>query len=243
MASLYGLIGYPLSHSFSPAYFHHKFAKQGIDAIYQAYPILTINDFPALLNANPSLKGLNVTIPYKEQILHYLDEMDAAAETIGAVNCIKITSDRLIGYNTDHIGFADSLRPLLRKQHTHALVLGTGGAAKAVMYALHQLGIDCKTVSRTSGDITYDNLNDEIIQSHRLIINTTPLGMYPDANQCPSLPYKAIGQGHLLYDLIYNPEETLFLKQGSEAGAAIKNGYEMLILQAEASWQIWNTTR
>lgn len=243
MTSLYGLIGYPLSHSFSPAYFKNKFATERIDAVYRAYPIPAIEDLPELISTNPSIKGLNVTIPYKEQVLHYLDEIDVAAETIGAVNCIKITGGRLIGYNTDYIGFADSLRPLLRKQHTHALVLGAGGAAKAVTYALHQLGIDCIIVSRRSGDITYDNLNDDIIQSHKLIINTTPLGMYPDANQCPTLPYNAIGQAHLLYDLIYNPEETLFLKHGSGAGAIIKNGYEMLMLQAEASWQIWNTTR
>ncbi|MFN4246467.1 MAG: shikimate dehydrogenase [Flavipsychrobacter sp.] len=243
MTALYGLIGYPLSHSFSPAYFNNKFATENIDGRYDAYAIPSVEDLKTLLQEHPQLKGLNVTIPYKEQVLPLLNEIDAAAREIGAVNCIKIEVGKLIGYNTDHIGFVESLKPLLQPQHTHALILGTGGAAKAVMYALKQLGIKHKTVSRIGGDMQYADVDEEIMDKYRLIINTTPLGMYPAINTAPEIPYQFIDSSHLLYDLVYNPEETLFLKKGKQKGATIKNGYEMLILQAEASWQIWNTNR
>lgn len=243
MTALYGLIGYPLSHSFSPAYFNNKFATENIDARYDAYAIPSVEDLKTLLLEHPQLKGFNVTIPYKERVLPLLYETDAAAREIGAVNCIKIEVGKLIGYNTDHIGFAESLKPLLQPQHTHALILGTGGAAKAVMFALSQLDIEYKIVSRTGGDMQYADVDEEIMDKYRLIINTTPLGMYPAINTAPEIPYQFIDSSHLLYDLVYNPEETLFLQKGKQQGATIKNGYEMLILQAEASWQIWNTNR
>lgn len=243
MTALYGLIGYPLSHSFSPAYFNNKFSAGGIDARYDAYAIPSIADLTALLRDNPQLKGLNVTIPYKEQVLPLLDEIDVAAREIGAVNCIKIEGGKLIGYNTDHIGFAESLKPVLQPHHTHALILGTGGAAKAVIYALKQLGIKHKIVSRTCGDMQYADIDEEIMNRYKIVINTTPLGMYPAIEAAPEMPYQYWGKEHLLYDLVYNPEETLFLQKGKQKGATIKNGYEMLILQAEASWQIWNTNR
>lgn len=236
----YGLIGYPLTHSFSPAYFKRKFAEQGIEATYEAFPLTQINKFPQLLKTHPSLGGLNVTIPHKEAIIPYLDEVDTTAAEIGAVNCISITNGVKKGYNTDAIAFEQSLVPLLTPQHTHALILGTGGASKAVAYALQQLGIPFQKVSRTKkeGLLTYDELTNEVIAQHKLIINTTPLGM-SDISSAPFLLYDHIGNGHLLYDLIYNPDETAFLAYGLQRGAHIKNGFEMLELQAEASWEIW----
>lgn len=243
MAALYGLIGYPLSHSFSPTYFNKKFATEGIGARYEAYPLANINELPALLKTNPTLQGLNVTIPYKQQVIPYLDAIDDAAKTIGAVNCIKITDDKLTGYNTDWIGFTESLRPLLQTQHTRALVLGSGGGAKAVVYALQQMGIAHSIVSRTGGDYQYIKLTEAIICQHTIIINTTPLGMYPHVDDCPAIPYQYLSAQYLLYDLIYNPAETLFLQRGKDAGALTKNGYEMLLRQAEAAWAIWNTNR
>lgn len=243
MTAQYGLIGYPLSHSFSPAYFNNKFATENIDGRYDAYAIPSVEDLKTLLKEHPHLKGLNVTIPYKEQVLPLLYETDAAAREIGAVNCIKIEVGKLIGYNTDHVGFAESLKPLLQTKHTHALILGTGGAAKSVMYALKQLGVEYKIVSRTGGDMQYADVDKEIMDIYKLIINTTPLGMYPATDTAPEIPYEYLTKEHLLYDLVYNPEETLFLQKGKQQGATIKNGYEMLILQAEASWQIWNTNR
>ncbi len=243
MTAQYGLIGYPLSHSFSPAYFNNKFASEKIDARYDAYAIPIIDELATLLKEHPLLKGLNVTIPYKEQVVPLLHDIDTAARDIGAVNCIDIRDGRLIGYNTDYIGFVESLRPLLQAQHTHALVLGTGGAAKAVIYALKQLGIEYKIVSRTGGDMQYADVDEQVLKQYKLIINTTPLGMYPEIDKAPDIPYQYLGEEHLLYDLVYNPEETLFLQKGRQQGATIKNGYEMLILQAEAAWQIWNTNR
>lgn len=237
---VYGLIGYPLKHSFSPAYFKEKFAALGIHATYHAYPIPTIHEFPELLKKHPSIAGLNVTIPYKEQVMAYLDGLDAAAEKIGAVNCIAVEDGKLKGYNTDAIGFANSLKPLLQPHHTHALILGTGGASLAVAYVLGSLGITYKKVSRAIGDILYADLTPEDIEAHTLIINTTPVGMFPDVNTAPDIPYAAITPKHLLYDLVYNPEETLFLSKGKAQGATIKNGYKMLVLQAEASWDIWS---
>jgi shikimate dehydrogenase len=240
--ALYGLIGYPLTHSFSPAYFHNKFEKLGIDATYKAFPLAHISDLPALIEQYPEMEGINVTIPYKELVIPYLDAIDPAAKLIEAVNCIHIKDGVRTGYNTDYLGFMQSLKPLLKHQHTHALILGSGGASKAVQYAMQQLGIMYKLVSRSGeNDYTYLQLTDEIIDSHKLIINTTPLGMYPNTDICPLLPYNAIGYQHLLYDLVYNPTESKFLLMGKKQKAATKNGYEMLILQADASWDIWNS--
>jgi Shikimate 5-dehydrogenase len=243
MPASYGIIGYPLGHSFSPAYFADKFQQEGIDAVYNAYPLADIAEFPQLLQANPQLRGLNVTIPHKQAVIPYLNELDVEAETIGAVNCIDIRNGITKGYNTDAAGFELSLLPLLSADHTHALVLGTGGASLAVAYVLGKLGIAFRYVSRNAqqGHYTYDALTPDIIQQHKLIINTTPLGMHPDTSSLPALPYEAIGASHLLYDLIYNPEETAFLAAGRQQGAAVKNGLEMLQLQAEASWHIWNS--
>jgi shikimate dehydrogenase len=245
MSPAYGLIGYPLTHSFSPAWFAKKFAAQGIDATYTAFPLATINDFPAFLQQHPALHGLNVTIPHKETIIPYLGALDITAEKVGAVNCVAISDGLTKGYNTDVIGFKESLVPLLQSQHTNALVLGTGGASGAVTYVLDELGIEFIKVSRTATTdiLTYDALTSDIIRQHTLIINTTPVGMYPHVDDCPQLPYEAIGAQHLLYDLIYNPAETKFLALGKQAGAQIKNGQQMLELQADASWRIWNVAR
>lgn len=243
MQSVYGLIGYPLSHSFSPGYFKEKFAKAEIDAVYRLFPLANIKELPKLLAEHSSLSGLNVTIPYKEQVIPFLDDIDNAAKTIAAVNCIKISNGKLKGYNTDVIGFEQSLAPLLQPQHTKALVLGTGGAAKAVAYVLDKLNIDYKLVSSSGkiGTVAYEDISAATVDEHTLIINTTPLGMHPNIDACPDIPYSALGETHLLYDLIYNPEETTFLKRGTAQGATTKNGYEMLVLQAEASWDIWNS--
>ncbi len=243
----YGLIGYPLEHSFSQKYFTEKFDKEGINARYLNFPISSIDDFPELFNHHPYLAGLNVTIPYKEQIFKYLDEIDPTAKSIGAVNVIKITWDNLKytlkGYNSDITGFRKSIFPLLTIDHKTALVLGTGGASKAIAEALEQLNIDFRYVSRTPKDdnaFSYDQLTNEIISEHKLIINTTPLGMYPNTETFPEIPYEALTKEHLLYDLVYNPDETMFLKKGRERGAKTKNGLEMLYLQAEEAWRIWN---
>lgn len=239
--NVYGLIGYPLSHSFSPDYFAKKFELLNIkDSSYQSFPIPNIEELSKLLTDNNSIKGLNVTIPYKTSVMDYLDKVDLAAKEIGAVNTIKIDNNkRLIGYNTDVYGFERSLTPLLTKP-IKALVLGTGGAAKAVTYVLKKLNIEFILISRNnSKGITYNNLSEEIISSHLLIINTTPIGMYPNDDSKPDIPYHLLTNDHILYDLVYNPEETLFLKAGKEKGATIKNGLEMLHLQADKSWDIW----
>jgi shikimate dehydrogenase len=243
MASLYGIVGYPLAHSFSPAYFKRKFTAQNIDAVYEPFAISTLQEFTALLETNPNIKGLSVTIPYKEKIIPYLNQLDSIAGNIGAVNCISVREGVLSGYNTDAPAFEQSLVPLLQTQHTHALILGTGGAAKAVAYSLKQLNIAFKKVSRRKSEdtITYEDLTREDIFNHKLIINTTPLGMYPNVESSPPIPYEALGSRHLLYDLIYNPEETIFLIRGKASGAGIKNGFQMLELQAEKSWEIWNS--
>ncbi|PSK94693.1 shikimate dehydrogenase family protein [Taibaiella chishuiensis] len=238
--SHYGIIGYPLSHSFSPGYFREQFRLRGIDATYEAFPIETISALPALLEQNPALRGLNVTIPYKQSVMAYLHELDDTARAVGAVNCIRISEGRLKGFNTDCVGFATTLQPLLGDMPRQALVLGTGGAAKAVVYALAQLGIPYQLVSRSGGDLQYAALTPELIAGHTLIINTTPLGMYPAVDTYPDLPYGALGPQHILYDLVYNPEATLFLGKGRQQGATVKNGYDMLIAQADAGWAIWN---
>lgn len=242
----FGLIGYPLSHSFSQKYFTEKFARENItDCKFKNFLLENINEFPALLKQNKNICGLNVTIPHKQSIIKFLDTIDEQAKTIGAVNCIKIVKTKskkplLHGFNTDIYGFEQSLKPLLKPYHNKALILGTGGAAKSVAYILDKSKIKFKFVSRTAGDISYSTITRSIIEEFLLIINATPVGMYPKVNEYPNIPYEFLTPKHLLYDLIYNPEETLFLKKGKEKGAQIKNGLEMLKLQAEKSWEIWN---
>lgn len=240
----YGLIGYPLGHSFSKGYFTEFFSKENIDAEYKNFELPQINDLAHILREESNLKGFNVTIPYKQQVFAFLDEIDAAAQAIGAVNVVKVIRDgehiRLKGYNTDVIGFTDSIRPLLKPHHTHALILGTGGASKAVAYALQQLGLQYHFVSRSQGaDFTYADLTPEILARHMVIINTTPLGMYPKVEGCPPLDYGAIDAQFLLFDVVYNPTKTQFLLRGEQAGATICNGMDMLIGQARAAWRIW----
>ena len=242
-----GLIGFPLGHSFSKKYYIEKFEKEGIKNIdYDLYPLPSIQDFPNLYENDPEFYGVNVTIPYKQDVIPYLTELSEEAKEIEAVNCIQIRNidgkPHLKGFNTDAFGFQKSLEPLLIPQHNKALIFGNGGATKAVAFALKKLGIAYQVVSRTksSENISYEDLSPELIQESTLLINCTPLGTFPKTEECPALPYEAITEKHLLYDLIYNPEETLFLRKGKEKGAKIKNGYEMLILQAEKNWEIWN---
>lgn len=244
---LYGLIGYPLSHSFSKGYFAEKFEKEGIqDSYYEAFPIDSIEKLPELIEQNPNLVGLNVTIPYKEQILPYMKELGVGAKAIGAVNTVLIREEGWFGYNSDIYGFSTSLTRAMVKQGLdigHALILGTGGAAKAVKYALEQAGIKAVYVSRRSGTdiLTYDELNQNTLEQYRLIVNTTPLGMSPNVDSFPNIPYHYIGENHLCFDLVYNPKATLFLQKAQRQGAYILNGLEMLHLQAEKSWEIWTT--
>jgi len=244
----FGLIGYPLTHSFSKKYFTAQFEREGTaDSQYELFPLEKIEDIINLVGNDAFLSGLNVTIPHKVSVLPYLAEIDPAAAAIGAVNCIAIQHQEgevlLKGYNTDAFGFAESLKPYLKEQHTQALILGNGGAAKAVKYVLDQLSISYQSVVRTAvaGAITYEEISEELMRSHLLIINTTPLGTFPNVDDAPSIPYHLITSGHLAYDLVYNPEETAFLKQAKAQGAAVKNGLEMLHLQADRSWAIWNS--
>ncbi|MBP3228683.1 MAG: shikimate dehydrogenase [Bacteroidaceae bacterium] len=245
MPAIYGLVGHPLGHSFSAAYFADKFRRTGSDAVYLNFDLDDIAQFPALFELHPSICGLNVTIPYKQAVIPYLASLSADAAAIGAVNVIKPVHTerglRLLGHNSDHIGFSRSLRPLLKPWHKAALVLGTGGASLAVHHALHHLGVATLAVSRTPGQgrTTYDTLTPEIIAAHTLVVNTTPLGMFPKVDACPDIPYAQLTPRHLLYDLVYNPEETLFMRRGREHGATVKNGLEMLHGQAEAAWEIW----
>ena len=247
----FGLIGYPLTHSFSQKYFTEKFRKEGIeDAVYENFPIATIDEFPALIASVKELQGLNVTIPYKERVIPYLDGLAGDAAAVKAVNTIRIVREgkkiRLWGYNTDVWGFEVTLRPLLRPWHTFALVLGTGGAAKAVGYVLKKLGMEVWYLSRRpTGErtIRYDELTGAMLQQIKLLVNTTPLGMYPETEVCPDIPYQYLTDEHLLYDLIYNPDETLFMRLGKEQGATVVNGLAMLEQQAEKSWEIWNDER
>lgn len=243
----FGLIGYPLTHSFSEKYFQEKFRKEKInDCSYKLFPLKQIDQFPQLIKEYPSLIGLNVTVPYKESVIKFLDQLDEVAREIGAVNCIKIiraaNGTQLVGYNTDVFGFENSLKPHLKPYHQKALILGTGGSAKAIAYVLNKLGIDFLFVSRNPNDIStisYDDLSKSYIEDHLLIINTTPLGMYPETQYFPKIPYVYIEKQHLLFDLIYNPEQTQFLQKGKLHGANILNGLEMLYLQAEKSFGIW----
>lgn len=243
----FGLIGKDISYSFSKKYFSKKFIQLQLDhTSYKNFDIQSIDDFPIILNENiNTLKGLNVTIPYKEDIFKYLDEIDEDIKEIGAVNTIKILDDyRLKGYNTDVYGFENSLTPLLKSHIKHALILGTGGASKAVAFVLNRLQISYKFVSRKPKSkqiITYNDLTEGIIKKHHLIINCTPLGTFPDIDKKPNLPYQFLTKDHFLYDLIYNPNVTAFLQQGLKVGAIIKNGKQMLELQADKSWDIWNS--
>lgn len=242
----YGLIGYPLGHSFSISYFNEKFANEGINAKYINFEIPKIDNLIEILTSTPELKGLNVTIPYKEKVMTYLDTISPEAKSIGAVNVIRIMHKGkktiLKGYNSDVIGFTRSIEPMLEKYHHKALILGTGGASKAIHYGLKSLGLECLFVSRNkkAGAITYKDVTPEIIKEYNVIVNCTPLGMYPNVETCPELPYNAMDNHTILYDLIYNPDETLFMKKGSEYGANTKNGIEMLLLQAFASWEFWH---
>lgn len=244
----FGLIGKSLEHSFSPVFFKEKFQNEGInDCFYNLYPLKSIDEFNQLIGDFSELSGLNVTIPYKQEIIPFLDEIEENAKQIGAINTVKFEWDhnklKLIGYNTDYLGFIDSIKPLLGNQHNSALVLGTGGSSMAITFALKKIGIQYTQVSRNplkKDILSYDSLTKEDIQNHKIIINTTPLGMYPDISQYPDIPYHAITEDHLLYDLTYNPKLTEFLKKGLEKGARVENGFKMLIGQAEYSWKIWN---
>lgn len=240
---LFGLIGYPLGHSFSKKYFTEKFERENIDSCtYELFPIENIEQLPALLQQYPQLEGLNITIPYKQDVLPYLTENKLPAG-LQACNCIRIQQGRLIGYNTDVVGFESSLLKKLKPHHRQALVLGNGGAAAAVMHVLDKLGIAYKVVSRQlhgQSQLTYHQLTAAVIQEHSLIINTTPLGTFPNVDACPAIPYEAVTDQHYLFDLVYNPAETLFMQKGIQQGAAVENGYDMLVGQAEEAWRIWN---
>ena len=246
---LLGLIGYPLSHSFSKKYFSQKFEKEGLasDWQYELFPIETITKFPELLKSHPELVGLNVTIPYKEEVMAYITELHPTAQEVGAVNCIKFEGEKLIGFNTDYYGFQKSLLGLLNGEHNKrqlkALILGTGGSAKAVAYALKNLDIPYLYVSRSISEngLSYEQVTAEILSNYHLIINTSPLGMSPNTEGCPSIPYEYLGNQHFLYDLVYNPEVTTFLNKGIQQGAKTKSGLDMLYFQAEKGWDIWNS--
>ena len=243
---LYGLIGYPLGHSFSKQYFTEKFKREGLkDCLFESFPIDSINKFEALIQTHPNLKGMGVTIPYKEQVLQFVDEMSEEVKSIGATNSIKIVSNKLIAYNTDIIGFEQSFKTGLQSYHTKALVLGTGGASKAVQYVLKQLGIPFLVVTRNEemneGFIQYHMIDSAIINEYKVIINCTPVGMSPNEDAAPDIPYGLLTKEHYLYDLVYKPAKTKFLQRGEENGATVLNGYDMLLIQAEASWEIWNS--
>ena len=244
----YGLIGYPLGHSFSRKFFTEKFEKEGIDAQYLNFEIPSIEEFSNIIKNTPTLKGLNVTIPYKQQVMQYLDDISEEAKAIGAVNVVKCQLStvncqlHLTGYNSDVIGFVNSIKPLLKPHHKKALILGTGGASKAIRYGLEKkLGMKTLFVSRSArkGMITYEEVTAEVLKEYEVIVNCSPVGMYPHVDECPALPYEALNENNLLYDLVYNPLETLFMKKGAAQGATVKNGLEMLHLQAIASWEFW----
>jgi len=241
----YGLIGFPLGHSLSESFFNEKFLNENIDAQYINFEIPSVEVLPEILDSNPELKGLNVTIPYKEKVMTYLDYVSPEARAIGAVNVIKVIRKgnkvTLKGFNSDVIGFTKSIEPLLESFHKKALILGTGGSSKAINYGLRSLGLDTVFVSRyeRQGTIQYEKITPELIKEYNVIVNCTPVGMYPHTNECPKLPYEAMDNHTLLYDLIYNPDETLFMYKGQQQGATVKNGLEMLLLQAFQSWEFW----
>lgn len=242
----YGLIGFPLGHSFSISYFNQKFKDEDIDAVYENFEIPSIDLLAEVLDSNPELKGLNVTIPYKQKVMEYLDNISPEARAIGAVNVIKVIHEgkkiKLKGYNSDVIGFTQSIEPMLERFHKKALILGTGGASKAIDYGLKSLGLDTVFVSRYQrpGTIQYESITPDVIKEYNVIVNCTPLGMFPKTEECPLLPYETMDSRTILYDLIYNPDETLFMKRGASYGANVKNGLEMLLLQAFASWEFWH---
>lgn len=246
--NIFGLLGKNISYSFSKVYFTQKFSESGLtDHIYLNFDLPEISELPLILDRYKSnLKGFNITIPYKQEIFKYLDDTDRVAADIGAVNVVKVLENKkLKGYNTDSYGFENSIRPLLKPYHKKALILGTGGASKAVLYILNKLGLETTLVSRSAdkkpGMISYDDLSKKVINKNLIIVNATPVGTYPDIDHAPDMPYKYLTSKHLLFDLIYNPSETTFLKYGKDAGATIKNGLEMLELQAEKAWEIWNS--
>lgn len=243
---LYGLIGYPLGHSFSKQYFTHKFEKEGLaDCKFEAFPIPSIDEFPKLIHDNPDLRGLSVTIPYKEQVMQYVTELSEEVKSIGATNSIKISGEQLIAYNTDITGFEKSFTEFYKPSHKKALILGTGGASKAVQYVFKKMGIDFIIVSRkkdaTQNIIDYSMIDAALLSTHTVVVNTTPVGMSPNEDAYPDIPYHLLTPSHYLYDLVYKPAETVFLEKGAAIGAVVKNGYDMLLLQAEASWAIWNS--
>ncbi len=242
----YGLIGHPLGHSFSISYFNEKFQNEGIDAEYVNFDLPSIDALPEVLASNPDLRGLNVTIPYKEKVLSFLDSVTPEARAIGAVNVIRVihkgNNIKLKGYNSDVIGFTKSIEPMLDKNHKKALILGTGGASKAVKFGLNSLGLETVYVSRYErpGTIQYETLTPEIVKEYNVIVNCTPVGMFPRTDECPNIPYEALDEDSILYDLLYNPDETLFMYKGRKQGATVKNGLEMLLLQAFSSWEFWH---
>ncbi|MCE3259046.1 MAG: Shikimate dehydrogenase [Bacteroidetes bacterium] len=242
--NLFGLVGKTLSHSSSRNYFEKKFSQLGLsDHSYENFELSNISEFPALIKSHPQLKGLNVTIPYKEAVLPFMDELTPEAKEIGAVNCVQFKNEKLVGHNTDHYGFKQSIKPFLEPQHERAIILGTGGSSKAVAYALESVGVEVYFVSSSkkgSKLFSYEQLNDYIFEGFKLIVNATPLGMFPDVHACPPIPYQFLTEQHLCVDLIYNPAETLFLEKSKKYGAVTMNGLSMLKLQAEKSWEIWN---
>jgi shikimate dehydrogenase len=243
MIRKFGLIGFPIGHSFSKQYFEEKFALKRIKNVqYNLYPLKDICDLPDLLMADKDIVGLNVTIPHKQRVLQFCDSLSDAANAIGAVNCLKITEGNISGYNTDVIGFENSLLTVLQPHHTHALILGSGGSSLAVQYVLTKLGINFKIVSRSDGNnhLRYETMNKDIFSTRHLIINTTPVGMFPNTDKKPTIPYHLLTERHLLFDLIYNPHQTQFLSEGKSRGATVINGLQMLKIQAEESWKIWN---
>lgn len=241
----FGLIGYPLGHSFSKKYFTEKFDKEGINGRYDLYELREIDEFAGLKNMT-DLCGLNVTIPYKQQIIPFLDELDPVATEIGAVNVIKFIRQnnelKLKGFNSDAVGFMQSIQPYLRPHHRKALILGTGGASKAIDYSLRMMGVETKFVSRSpvNGQFSYHDLNEDILTEYHVIINASPVGTFPHVDSCPDIPYRFLTSGHLLFDSVYNPAETLFLQKGKAQGTSVLNGEGMLTGQAEAAWKIWN---
>ena len=238
----FGLIGKNISYSFSKTYFTEKFKKENIEAEYHNYDLENIKEFGDVIKETPNLQGLNVTIPYKQEIIPFLDDMAPEVKDIGAVNTIKVDGNKLIGYNTDYIGFSESIKPFLKAHHKKALILGTGGASKAVAYALNKFDIAYKFVSRSSNKnkFGYQDLSEEVMRDYSLIINTTPLGTFPDVEEHPQLPFQHITEKHLVYDLIYNPASTQLMNFSRKQGATVTNGLKMLELQAESAWEIWN---
>lgn len=244
MTTKYGLLGHPLGHSFSKKFHNERFAEMGIDAVYENFDLENINDILDIIKNTPELKGFNVTIPYKQDVMQFLSELDPMAERIGAVNTVKVGADgKLKGYNTDIIGFTESIKPLLKDHHKKALILGTGGASKAIKVALEELGIEPKFVSRTAspGRFTYEDLSQEIMSEYTVIVNCSPVGMYPKIDQCPAIPYEYLSELHVCFDAVYNPDVTLFMEKARKHGASAKCGYEMLVGQAIASYDIWTS--